>query len=274
MTDGERFFITHVLAFFAASDGIVIENLSINFIQEVQIPEARAFYAMQNLMENVHSETYSLIIDTYVQDQVEKNNLFNAIETFDAIKQKAEWAIKWMNRERSFAERLVAYAAVEGIHFSGSFAAIFYMRKRGLLPGLCFANELIMRDEGLHASFACHLYSLLDNKLAPEKVLQIVQEAVEVEVNFVTESLPVALLGMNAEAMTRYIEFVADFLLVQLGHDKKWNSENPFEFMQLISMQGKTNFFERRVGEYAKAGVMAGASGDSNHKTFALDDDF
>lgn len=273
LSDDEQFFIKHVLAFFAASDGIVNENLAINFIEEVQVPEARAFYTVQQMMETVHSETYSLLIDTYVTDSEEKLRLFNAIENFDAIKLKAEWALNWMNRERTFAERLVAFACVEGIHFSGSFCAIFYMRKRGLMPGLCFANELIARDEGLHANFACLLYGLLENKLTQEQVLEIVESAVQVEKHFVTESLPVGLIGMNADLMNTYIEFVADHLLTELGCHKKWNAQNPFEFMTLISLQGKTNFFERRVGEYAKAGVMAGMVGQDS-RGFALDVDF
>lgn len=305
LTDDERFFIKHVLAFFAASDGIVNENLAINFIEEVQVfcllsshvlappvshnaplkkhptqknqvPEIRSFYTVQQMMETVHSETYSLLIDTYVADSEEKLQLLHAIENFPAIKHKAEWALSWMTRERSFAERLVAFACVEGIHFSGSFCAIFYMRKRGLMPGLCFANELIARDEGLHATFACLVYSLLEHKLPPARVLEIVQGAVAVEQEFVTASLPVSLIGMNAELMKTYIEFVADHLLVELGCERHWHAENPFEFMTLISLQGKTNFFERRVGEYAKAGVMAGIAGGGTRDAtqFTLDEDF
>lgn len=240
-----------------------------------QVPEIRSFYTVQQMMETVHSETYSLLIDTYVADSEEKLQLLHAIENFPAIKHKAEWALAWMNRERSFAERLVAFACVEGIHFSGSFCAIFYMRKRGLMPGLCFANELIARDEGLHATFACVVYKLLQRPLPPARVLEIVQGAVAVEQQFVTASLPVSLIGMNAELMKTYIEFVADHLLVELGCEKHWHAENPFEFMTLISLQGKTNFFERRVGEYAKAGVMAGISGGTREAAqFVLDEDF
>ena len=268
----ERYFVSHILAFFAASDGIVCENIQVNFASEVQIPEARAFYAMQELAETIHSETYSLLIDTYITDPDEKLRLFQAIENFPAIKKKAEWAMKWMNSQRSFAERLVAFAAVEGIHFSGAFCSVFWLKKRGLMPGLAFANELISRDEGLHTEFAVHLYSMLENKLSQDSLFAIIQEAVDVEKEFVTESLPVSLIGMNKDLMQQYIEFVADRLLLELGAEKKlYGAQNCFEFMELISCEGKTNFFERRVSEYAKAGVM---SKERDNHTFTLDEEF
>lgn len=268
----ERYFVSHILAFFAASDGIVCENIQVNFASEVQIPEARAFYAMQELAETIHSETYSLLIDTYITDPDEKLRLFQAIENFPAIKKKAEWAMKWMNSQRSFAERLVAFAAVEGIHFSGAFCSVFWLKKRGLMPGLAFANELISRDEGLHTEFAVHLYSMLENKLSHDSLFAIIQEAVDVEKEFITESLPVSLIGMNKDLMQQYIEFVADRLLLELGAEKKlYGAQNCFEFMELISCEGKTNFFERRVSEYAKAGVM---SKERDNHTFTLDEEF
>ena len=268
----ERYFVSHILAFFAASDGIVCENIQVNFASEVQIPEARAFYAMQELAETIHSETYSLLIDTYITDPDEKLRLFQAIENFPAIKKKAEWAMKWMNSQRSFAERLVAFAAVEGIHFSGAFCSVFWLKKRGLMPGLAFANELISRDEGLHTEFAVHLYSMLENKLSLDSLFAIIQEAVDVEKEFITESLPVSLIGMNKDLMQQYIEFVADRLLLELGAEKKlYGAQNCFEFMELISCEGKTNFFERRVSEYAKAGVM---SKERDNHTFTLDEEF
>ena len=273
LTRDEQFFLKHVLAFFAAADGLVNENLALNFIEEVQISEARAFYTMQQLAETIHSETYSLMIDTYVSDSKEKQQLFEAIKNFDAIREKADWALSYMHRDLPFAERLVAFAAIEGIHFSGSFAAIFYMRKRGLMPGLCFANELISRDEGLHTDFACLIYSMLENKISEEKIQEIIEGAVSVEKKFIIESLPCSLIGMSADLMQTYIEFVADRLLLELGCKKRWNVQNPFEWMTLISLQGKTNFFERRVGEYAKAGVMNSISNPNQHK-FTLDDDF
>eukprot|EP01068_Selenidium_serpulae_P003339 Selendium_serpulae@DN3004_c0_g1_i1.p1 len=253
----ERHFIKYVLAFFAASDGIVLENLASKFIKEVQLPEARAFYGFQLAMENIHSETYSLLIETYIKDPQEKTELFQAIHKIDAIAVKARWAVKWINNESSFAERLVAFAAVEGILFSGSFCAIFWMKKRGKMPGLCFSNELISRDEGLHADFACLLYSMLHNPLPVKVVQDMIAGAVEVEKEFICESLPCKLIGMNSDSMIDYIQFVADKLLIQLGAPKIYNSENPFEFMELISVRGKTNFFEKRVGEYQKAGVMS-----------------
>lgn len=269
LSDGERHFITHVLAFFAASDGIVNENLAINFIREVQIPEARCFYGFQIMIENIHSETYSLLIDTYIKDSAEKNRLFHAIETVPCVKKKAEWALRWI-RKGSFAERLVAFAAVEGIFFSGSFCSIFWLKKRGIMPGLSFSNELISRDEGLHCDFACLLYGLLHEKLSEERVYEIIGNAVEIEKEFVVDSLPVALIGMNSKLMCQYIEFVADRLLIALGYPKKFKAANPFDFMELISLQGKTNFFEKRVGEYQKAGVM----GNKEEHAFSLDSDF
>jgi ribonucleoside-diphosphate reductase beta chain len=269
LNDDERHFIKHVLAFFAASDGIVNENLAVNFMQEAQYPEARCFYGFQIMMENIHSETYSLLIDTYIKDPIEKDNLFHAVETVPAVKQKAEWAIKWIGNG-TFAERLIAFAAVEGIFFSGSFCSIFWLKKRGLMPGLSFSNELISRDEGLHCDFACLIYSQLKNKLPKEKVNEIITNAVIIEKDFVSNALPVRLIGMNSDMMCQYIEFVADRLLVALGCDKAYNATNPFDFMELISLQGKTNFFEKRVAEYQKAGVMS----DKADNVFSLDEDF
>jgi len=270
LNDDERFFIKHVLAFFAASDGIVNENLAENFLSEVQYTEAKFFYGFQIMMENIHSETYSLLIDTYIKDTKEKNYLFNAIETFEPVKKKAEWAMRWIDNG-SYAERLVSFAAVEGIFFSGSFCSIFWLKKRGLMPGLTFSNELISRDEGLHCDFACMLYNNhLVNKLPKEQVQKIIADAVEIEKEFVTESLPVRLIGMNSDLMSQYIEFVADRLLTELGNDKIYNTSNPFDFMDMINLQGKTNFFEKRVGEYQKAGVL----NNENNTTFSLDSDF
>ncbi|OGX83387.1 ribonucleoside-diphosphate reductase [Hymenobacter lapidarius] len=269
LNDNERHFIKHVLAFFAASDGIVNENLAVNFMQEVQMPEARCFYGFQIMMENIHSETYSLLIDTYIKDPKEKDYLFNALETVPAVQKKGEWALKWINSE-NFAERLIAFAAVEGIFFSGSFCSIFWLKKRGLMPGLTFSNELISRDEGLHCDFACLLYGYLQNKLAPERVQSIIADAVRIEQEFVTDALPVSLIGMNAKNMANYIEFVADRLLVSLGCGKIYNTANPFDFMEMISVQGKTNFFEKRVAEYQKAGVMS----ERTENAFSLDEDF
>ena len=272
LNDDERYFIKHVLAFFAASDGIVNENLAENFVAEVQYTEAKFFYGFQIMMENIHSETYSLLIDTYIKDPKEKDYLFNAIETFPPVKKKADWALRWIENG-SFAERLVAFAAVEGIFFSGSFCSIFWLKKRGLMPGLTFSNELISRDEGMHMDFACLLYNNhLVNKLSKEKVSKIITDAVDIEREFVTESLPVKLIGMNADLMTQYIEFVADRLLTQLGCEKIYNSTNPFDFMDMISLQGKTNFFEKRVAEYQKAGVSKGMEDTS--AAFSLDEDF
>jgi ribonucleoside-diphosphate reductase subunit M2 len=266
----ERYFISRVLAFFAASDGIVNENLVVRFSKEVQIPEARCFYGFQIMIENVHSEMYSLLIDTYIKDPIERDFLFNAIDTVPCVGRKAEWAMKWISDPNSpFSHRVVAFAAVEGIFFSGSFAAIFWLKKRGLMPGLTFSNELISRDEGLHCDFACLLSRHLQTPATSAVINQIITEAVAIEQNFLTEALPVALIGMNCDMMCRYIEFVADRLLVALGQGKQYNVDNPFDFMDLISLQGKTNFFEKRVGEYQKAGVK---SGDA--KVFTLDADF
>ena len=272
LNDGERHFVSHVLAFFAASDGIVNENLAENFVAEVQYTEAKFFYGFQIAIENIHSETYSLLIDTYVKDNVEKDKLFNAIDTMPFVKKKADWALKWID-EGSYAERLIAFAAVEGIFFSGSFCSIFWLKKRGLMPGLSFSNELISRDEGLHCDFACLLYNNhLINKLDPAKVTGIITDAVEIEKEFVTEALPVKLIGMNSDLMCQYIEFVADRLLMELNCDKVYNATNPFDFMELISLQGKTNFFEKRVGEYKKAGVSSDA--DQDAPKFSLNEDF
>lgn len=254
LTDGERHFITNVLAFFAASDGIVNENLAVNMMNAVQLPEARCFYGFQIMIENIHSEMYSLLIDTYVKDPNEKHRLFNAIETVPCVTKKAEWALRWIENG-SFAERLVAFAAVEGIFFSGSFCSIFWLKKRGLMPGLATSNEFISRDEGMHCDFACLLYGMLQHKLTEQQVVDLIKSAVEIEQEFVTDALPVALIGMNAKLMSQYIEFVADRLLNSLGYNKIYNSTNPFDFMETISLEGKTNFFEKRVSEYTKAGV-------------------
>jgi len=270
MTEDEQYFIKHVLAFFAASDGIVLENLMENFGVQLQLPEARCFYAFQAAMENIHSETYSLLIDTYVQDPKEKTSLFEAMHTMPAIAAKAEWAIKWMCKEAPFAQRLVAFAAVEGIFFSGSFCSLFWLKKRGLMPGLTFSNELISRDEGLHTDFACLLYGKLKNKLDVSIVHEIIRDAVKSETQFVTEALPVALIGMNSDLMSQYIQFVADRLLHALGYPKLWRVPNPFDWMEMISLQGKTNFFEKRVGEYQRANVM----GEKEEAGFMLDCDF
>lgn len=269
LNDGERHFITHVLAFFAASDGIVNENLAVNFMSEVQIPEARCFYGFQIMMENIHSETYALLIDTYVKDPVEKDRLFHAIETVPAVRKKAEWALRWIENG-NFAQRLVAFAAVEGIFFSGSFCSVFWLKKRGLMPGLTFSNELISRDEGLHCEFACLLYGMLQQQLTEAEVHHIIGDAVTIEKDFITNALPVDLIGMNSRLMAQYIEFVADRWLKELGYAKLFNASNPFDFMEMISLQGKTNFFEKRVGDYQKAGVMSG----KETQTFSLDEDF
>lgn len=271
LTDDERHFVKHVLAFFAASDGIVNENLAEHFLSEVQYTEAKFFYGFQVAIENIHSETYSLLIDTYIKDQKEKDHLFNALETIPCVQRKAEWALRWIDNG-SFAERLVAFAAVEGIFFSGSFCSIFWLKKRGLMPGLSFSNELISRDEGLHCDFACLLYTKhLINQLPKDQVRDIILDAVEIEKEFVTDALPVKLIGMNADLMAQYIEFVADRLLVELGNEKVFNTTNPFDFMDMISIQGKTNFFEKRVAEYQKAGVMGGGK---DHQVFSTDEDF
>merc|ERR1719347_1086871 len=270
----EQHFIKYVLAFFVASDGIVLENLTSNFINDVKLPEARCFYAFQAAMENIHSETYSLLIDTYISSEQEKNELFNAMENIDCIREKAEWAMKWMSAEVAFCQRLVAFACVEGIFFSGSFCALFWLKKRGLMPGLTFSNELISRDEGLHTDFACMLYKMCKDSLDEETMTDIVTSAVRCEQSFICDSLPVALIGMNGKLMSQYIEFVADRLLHALGHSKIYNTTNPFDWMEMISLQGKTNFFERRVGEYAKAGVMASLDKDGDDNMFTLDADF
>ena len=274
LTDDEKHFVSHVLAFFAASDGIVLENLAGRFMKEVQVSEARAFYGFQIAIENIHSEMYSLLIETYIHDSVEKNRLFHAIETIPCIGKKAEWALKWIDSSDSFAERIVAFACVEGIFFSGSFCSIFWLKKRGLMPGLTFSNELISRDEGLHCDFACLLYSLLRKKLSEERVKTIVRDAVEIEREFVCEALPCALVGMNGDLMSQYIEFVADRLLGELGCSKVYNVQNPFDWMDLISLQGKTNFFEKRVGEYQKASVMNSLTSNGDAHVFKLDEDF
>jgi len=267
----EKYFISHVLAFFAASDGIVNENLVERFMQEVQVPEARCFYGFQIAIENIHSEMYSLLIDTYVRDSAEKEKLFNAIETIPAVKKKADWALRWINAENaSFAERIIAFASVEGIFFSGSFAAIFWLKKRGLMPGLTFSNELISRDEGLHTDFACLMFKHLVNKPSKDRIYEIVKDAVEIECEFLTDALPVALIGMNCDLMVQYIKFVADRLLVELDCEKVYKTTNPFDFMDMISLEGKTNFFEKRVGEYQKMGVMS----SKEDNKFTLDADF
>lgn len=272
LNDNERHFISHVLAFFAASDGIVNENLAENFLARVQYTEAKFFYGFQLAIENIHSETYSLLIDTYVKDPAQKDKLFHAIDTIPCIQKKAQWAIRWIE-QGSFVERLVAFSAVEGIFFSGSFCSIFWLKKRGLMPGLTFSNELISRDEGLHCDFACHLYTQhVVEKLPPETVKQIIREAVEIEQEFVTDALPVNLIGMNAVQMRQYIEFVADRLLNELTGEKIYGSTNPFDFMDMISLRGKTNFFEKRVAEYQKAGVMNGQQQET--AKFSLNEDF
>jgi ribonucleoside-diphosphate reductase beta chain len=267
LNNDEKHYIKNVLAFFAASDGIVNENLAENFISEVQYPEAKFFYGFQIMMENIHSETYSLLIDTYIKDSAERDHLFNAIETVPSVKKKADWALKWIESD-SFAERLIAFAAVEGIFFSGSFCSIFWLKKRGLMPGLTFSNELISRDEGLHCQFATLLHNkYIQNKVSEEKIKEIITEAVEIEKEFVSESLPVSLIGMNANLMKQYIEYVADYWLVELGCSRVYGVENPFDFMDMISLQGKTNFFEKRIAEYQKVS-------DKNIDFDNLDEDF
>ena len=270
LNDKEKYFIENVLAFFAASDGIVNENLVERFCKDVQLLEAKFFYGFQIAMENIHSETYSLLIDTYVKDLTKKHNLFNAIETIPSVRKKADWALKWINDDKStFGTRVIAFAAVEGIFFSGSFCSIFWLKKRGLMPGLCFANELISRDEGLHTEFAVLMYSMLKDKPSKEIILEIIKEAVVLEKEFITESLPCNLIGMNMDLMKQYIEYVSDRLLLMLGLEKEYNASNPFPWMELISVQGKTNFFEKRVGEYSN---KAGTGTENN--VFELDDDF
>ena len=271
MSANERFFVSHILAFFAASDGIVNENLAMNFSSEVQSSEARCFYGFQIAIENIHSEVYSLLIDTYVKDCAEKSRLFNAIETIPCVMKKANWALKWLNRDyASFAERLIAFAAVEGIFFSGSFCAIFWLKKRGLMPGLAFSNELISRDEGMHCDFACLLYNKLVNQLPQARIYEIIGNAVEIECEFVKDALPVELIGMNSTLMCQYIKFCADRLLVAVNCPKKYNATNPFDWMESISLQGKTNFFEKRVSEYSKSGVGVEAA----QQVISFDEDF
>lgn len=273
LSEGEKHFISHILAFFAASDGIVNENLAEHFVSEVQYTEAKFFYGFQIAMENIHSETYSLLIDTYIKNGAEREKLFNAIEHLACVKKKADWALRWIDKG-NFQERLIAFAAVEGIFFSGSFCSIFWLKKRGLMPGLTFSNELISRDEGLHCDFACYLYTHhVVNQLPKDLVSSIIKDAVEIEKEFVTDALPVRLIGMNADLMCQYIEFVADRLLVELGGSKVWHSTNPFDFMDMISLQGKTNFFEKRVGDYQKAGVMKTKEASDSSK-FSIEEDF
>ncbi len=271
LNENEKHFIKHILAFFAASDGIVNENLAENFLSEVQYTEAKFFYGFQITIENIHSETYSLLIDTLIKDSADKTHLFNAIDTLQCVRKKADWALRWIE-QGTFAQRLVAFAAVEGIFFSGSFCSIFWLKKRGLMPGLGFSNELISRDEGLHCDFACLLYNNhVVNKLDKKEVEQIILDAVAIEKEFILDALPVKLIGMNSDLMSQYIEFVADRLLQELGNDKIFNATNPFDFMDMLSIQGKSNFFEKRVAEYQKAGVMN--SGNDNHG-FSMDEDF
>lgn len=269
LTKNEKHFIKNVLGFFAASDGIVNINLIDRFMKDVQIMEAKYFYTFQIMMENIHSETYALLIDTYIKDVNEKNKLFNSIHTIPCVKKKADWALKWIESD-SFAERLIAFAAVEGIFFSGAFCSIFWLKKRGLLPGLTFSNELISRDEGMHADFAVHLHNNhIVNRVSPERIREIIIDALNIEREFITESLPVSLIGMNSKLMTQYLEFVADRLLLEFGCEKEYEATNPFDFMEMISLEGKTNFFEKRVSEYQKAGVKSGGTG-----SISFDSDF
>ncbi|GEC73399.1 ribonucleoside-diphosphate reductase [Flavobacterium flevense] len=275
LNSDEKYFVKHILAFFAASDGIVNENLAENFVNEVQYAEAKFFYGFQIMMENIHSETYSLLIDTYVKDETEKDELFNALDVFPAIRKKADWALKWIESD-SFAERLIAFAAVEGIFFSGAFCSIYWLKKRGLMPGLTFSNELISRDEGVHCDFAVHLHNHhLINKVSKERIKEIIVDALNIEREFITESLPVSLIGMNAGLMTQYLEFVTDRLLVELGCERVYNTANPFDFMDMISLQGKTNFFEKKVSEYQKSGVLnSGTNNDTDAQKISFDADF
>ena len=271
LNDNERHFIKNILAFFAGSDGIVLENLGQRFMDEIQVPEAKCFYGFQIAMENIHSEMYSLLIDTYIKNNAEKDRLFRAIETIPSVAKKAKWAIKWIqDKDSNFATRLVAFAAVEGIFFSGSFCSIFWLKKRGIMPGLTSSNELISRDEGLHTDFACLLYGMLSNKLDETVIYELIAEAVEIEKEFIIDSIPCNLIGMNSKLMSQYIEFVADRLLAQLGYNKLYKTSNPFDFMEMISIEGKTNFFEKRVTEYSKAGVGM----DKETMVFSLDADF
>ena len=271
LNDNERYFISNVLAFFSSSDGAVTENLAARFMKEVQIPEARAVYAVQIMIETIHSQTYSMLIDTLIKDTVEKNRLFKSIDTIPSIKKKADWALKWITSNETFAERLVGFCAIEGLFFSGAFCSIFWLKKRGLMPGLCFSNELISRDEGIHCDFACLLYSMLSNKLDQSVIYAIIGQAVEYEKEFITESLPVSLIGMNAELMKQYIEFCADRLIYALGYKKLYHATNPFSFMELISLQGKTNFFEKRNSDYQLSGIK---NYDANDNIFTTEADF
>ena len=269
LNENEKYFIKNIIGFFAGSDGIIMENLAQRFLNEIEIPEVRAFYSYQIFNENVHSETYSLLIDTYIKDNNEKIKIFNSIENIPCVAKKAKWAYKWIeNKDVNFATRLLAFAIVEGIFFSGSFCAIYWLKKRGMMPGLTFSNELISKDEGTHCYFACLLYSYIKNKLKHDIVYEIIQEAVEIEKEFITDSIPCNLIGMNADLMKKYIEFVSDRLLVQLGYEKIWNSENPFDFMEMISLRPKANFFELRVGEYAKSNIS------ENNDNFEINNDF
>ncbi|KAF5309551.1 hypothetical protein D9619_010531 [Psilocybe cf. subviscida] len=275
LNNDERHFLSYILAFFAGSDGIVNENLNERFATEVQVAEVRCFYGFQAMMENVHSETYSLLIDAYIKDPTERERLFDAINSVPSIKQKADWALKWISDTQStFAERLVAFATVEGVFFSGAFASIFWLKKRGLLPGLTFSNELISRDEGMHTEFACLLFQHLIRRPHSDTIQEIVKEAVSIEQGFLTDSLPVSLIGMNSALMCQYIEFVADRLLVGLGSEKVYNSANPFDFMEMISLEGKTNFFEKRVSEYSLAMVDHSSAQNKSSKLFTVDDEF
>lgn len=269
LNENEQYFIKNIIGFFAGSDGIVMENLAVRFLNEIEIPEVRAFYSYQIFNENIHSETYSLLIDTYIKDNNEKLKIFNSIENIPCVYKKAKWAYKWIeNKDVNFATRLIAFAIVEGVFFSGSFCAIYWLKKRGLMPGLTFSNELISKDEGTHCYFACLLYSYIKNKIKPEIIYEIIKEAVTIEKEFITESIPCALIGMNAELMKQYIEFVSDRLLVQLGYEKIWNTSNPFDFMELISLRPKANFFELRVGEYSKSKIS------ENSNDFEISNDF
>ena len=269
LNSNERQFIKNIIGFFAGSDGIIMENLASRFMNEVQIPEARAFYSYQIFNESIHSETYSLLIDTYIKDNTEKEHIFNSIENIPSVSKKALWAYKWIqNKEVNFATRLIAFAIVEGVFFSGSFCAIYWLKKRGLMPGLTFSNELISKDEGMHCEFAILLYSMIKNRVDESVVYEIFKEAVEIEKEFITESIPCAMIGMNADLMKKYIEFVSDRLIVQLGYNRLWNTENPFDFMELISLRPKSNFFELRVGEYAKSKIAESSN------NFELSNDF
>jgi ribonucleoside-diphosphate reductase beta chain len=269
LNEAEQNFIKNILGFFAGSDGIIIENLAVRFLNEIEIPEVRAFYSYQIFNEQIHSETYSLLIDTYIKDNDEKIKIFNSIQNIPCVYKKAKWAYKWIeNKKVNFATRLIAFAIIEGIFFSGSFCAIYWLKKRGLMPGLTFSNELISKDEGMHCHFACLLYSYIKNKIKPEIIYEMIKDAVDIEKEFITDSIPCDMIGMNADMMKKYIEFVSDRLLVQLGYEKIWNSENPFDFMELISLRPKSNFFELRVGEYAKSSIA------QDNDQFELNNDF